>query len=163
MLPGLRLHAAHIDDNAGVRVIGPAELTGTSRRAVDRLVLAAHYPAAEFTEPGDVVFCTAPRPAALVDADGGAVVAFPARVLRSRMARLLPRVLAADVNAQPSTARTWRGWAVHAVPDDQVEALTGMLDDLARHRAALAEQLDALDRLTDALTLGATTGTLDLT
>jgi len=126
-------------------------------------VLAAHYPAAEFTEPGDVVFCTAPRPAALVDADGGAVVTFPARVLRSRTARLLPRVLAADVNAQPATARSWRGWTVRAVPDDQVEALTGMLDDLARHHAALAEQLDALDQLIAALTLGATTGTLDLT
>ena len=163
VLSGLRLRAEHVDDDAGVRVIGPAELTGTSRRAVDRLVLAAQYPAAVFTEPGDVVFCTAPRPAALVEADGGATVTFPARVLRSRTARLLPRVLAADVNAQSATARTWRGWTVHAVPDDQVEALTGMLDGLAHHRAALAEQLDALDRLTAALTLGATTGTLDLT
>lgn len=164
VLPGLRLLPEHLTTDAAVRVIGPPELgagPGASGRTVDRLVLAAGYPASSYTEPGDVVFCTAPRPAAMVD-EGGAVVVFPAKVLRSRTARLRPRVLAADINAQPPGAKTWRAWTVRAVPEDQADALTDALDQLALHRSELADRLDTVVQLAAALVQGAAAGTLDL-
>ncbi|WP_214401734.1 hypothetical protein [Pseudonocardia lacus] len=163
MLSGLRIDTAHLDPGAAVRVVRPADLTGaTDRVGIDRLVLAAHYESARFTEPGDVVFTVSPRPAAVVDRDGGAVVAFPARALRSRSAAFVPHVLAADITAQPATAKTWRAWSVRTVPADQAEALTGMLDDLDRHRRALTDRITQLDQLAAALVAGTAAGAFDL-
>lgn len=163
LLPGLRIDPAHLEPTATVRVICPAELTGESHRVgIDRLVLAAHYPSARFTEPGDVVFTVSPRPAALVDHDGGSVVAFPARVLRPRSSTVVPHVLATDINAQPAAAKTWRAWTVRTVPDDQARSLTGMLDDLDRHRRALTDRITQLDQLAAALIAGTTAGAFDL-
>jgi hypothetical protein len=163
VVPGLRIDTTHLDPEAAVRVVGRAELAaGADRVGIDRLVLAAHYPTARFTEPGDVVFTVTPRPAALVDHDGGAVAAFPARILRSRSAAFVPQVLAADINAQPATAKTWRAWSVRTVPADQADTLTGMLDDLDRHRRALTDRIAQLDQLTAALVAGTTAGAFDL-
>lgn len=163
MLPGLRIDTAHLDAEAAVRVVGPADIAaGGDRVGIDRLVLAAHYPAARFTEPGDVVFTVSPRPAAYLDHDGGAVVAFPARILRSRSPVFVPHVLAADITAQSATAKTWRAWSVRTVPADQADALTGMLGDLDRHRRALTDRITQLDQLAAALVAGTAAGTFDL-
>lgn len=163
VLPGLRLRAEHIDPAGAVRLLGSDELAGArpSRRA-DRLVLADTYPGHALTLPGDVVFCTGPRPMALVDRDGGAVVTYPAKVVRARDTRLVPAVLAADIAAQPATARAWKGWTVRRVPADRAHVLAAMLDDLARQREIVADRLDALTALATVLTDGAVSGALDL-
>lgn len=161
--PGLRLDPHHVDESASVRVIGPAEVLGSPAvRRIDRLLLEAVYPASRFTEPGDVVFCTAPRPGALVDGHGGAVVEFPARVLRSRSARLPARVVAATVNAQLPRARAWRTWTVGTIPVDQVDALRAILDALDSHRDDLTRRLDAVAQLASTITDGTASGLLDL-
>ena len=161
VLPGLRLHTDHLDAAGAVPLLGPEELAGVrpGRRA-DRLVLAEQYPHHTLTRPGDLVFCVSPRPMALVDRVGGAVVTFPAQVLRSRDARLLPDVMAADIAAQPSAARTWRGWTVRRVPTDWVPAVTALLDDLARQRDAAIDRLAALETLSTVLVDGIAAGVL---
>ena len=163
VLPGLRLRAEHVVPDGAVRLLGPDELAGSrpGRRA-DRLVLADAYPDHVLTRPDDVVFCTGPRPMALVDRDGGAVVTYPAKVLRCVDARLVPAVLAADIAAQPATARAWKGWTVRRVPADRAPAVAAVLDDLARQRDATADRLNALTALAIALADGAVSGVLDL-
>lgn len=160
---GHRLDAVPNDPMGTVRVLDPVVLTGGSGgRSVDRLVLAAHSDAFEFTEPGDVVFCTAPHPAAVVDREGGSVVAFPARILRCRDARFVPGALAADINAQPSGARTWRAWTVRRIPDDQAPTLRTLLDELDRHRAELTDRIHTLTCLAESLVEGAAAGAINL-
>lgn len=96
VIPGNRLDPADLSGGA-VRILGPEELTGAVRvgtRGIDRLGFEAGCASSRYTEPGDVVFCASPRPCALVDADGGAVVVAPARVLRINPASsggLVPR------------------------------------------------------------------------
>ncbi|NMH97986.1 hypothetical protein [Pseudonocardia acidicola] len=163
LLPGHRLDRDLFDAEASVRVLGPPELLGTSPpRSVDRLLLAARHEVARFTEPGDVVFCTAPRPAAVVDVEGGAVVVHPARVLRSKSSELPPRVVAAAISAQPADARAWGSWTVGSIPADQADSLRVVLDELDSHRAALKRRLDAVDTLASTLTDGTASGILDL-
>ena len=65
------------------------------------------------------------------------MVAFPAKVLRCRDNRLVPAVVAADINAQPESAKAWRAWPLRYVPDDQASALARATDELAKHRADL--------------------------
>ncbi|MBG0740651.1 hypothetical protein IV500_14825 [Paeniglutamicibacter antarcticus] len=147
----------------GTAVIGSAELSapgveqysGSSRRSVDLLHFAARYPSGRLTEPGDIVFCTSPRPAAVVDQSGGAVVVLPARVLRinARDPRgLHPFVIAADINAQAAGAKNWRTWRLRHVPNAQRVPLTEALAQLqhaereARQRLARLEELGTLIR-----------------
>lgn len=163
VMPGVRLDDADTTDiPPGLPVLAPPDLRPTSR-CIDALVLAARYPASRLTEPGDVVFCTAPRrPAAWVDRDGGSVVAFPARVLRCHDRRLVPDVVAADVNAQPETAKVWRAWTLRYTPEDQSAALSSILDGIVGHRRALTDRVDALDEISALLISGTTGGSLDL-
>ncbi|PZS40251.1 MAG: hypothetical protein DLM62_03875, partial [Pseudonocardiales bacterium] len=105
IIAGNRLDSEDLSGGT-VRVIGPEELAGATRPGVDRLVFSAKYPSGRYTEPGDVVFCTSPRPAALVDVAGGSVVMSPARILRINAASgLLPAVLASDINLGYSRRR----------------------------------------------------------
>ena len=168
MVPGNRLDDADLETERGVPVIGVAELVGSSAvgaRRIDRLVLTAGYDAARFTEPGDVVFCTSPRPAALVDRNGSSVVAYPARVLRidaTDPGGLLAEVLAADINAAPAHAREWGLWPVRLVFDHQRSAITQALDELRRASEATRRRLNDLDLLTTLITDGVTGGGLAL-
>lgn len=163
LVPGNRVDDAHLHAGSGSPVIGPDELIGSrpwGGRRVDRLVFAGTYPAGRLTLPGDVVFCTSPRPAARVDIDGGSVVISPARVLRSPEAdrgdRIVPEVLAADIEAQPAPAARWRSWPVRLTPKDQAQPLTESLRVIERERAAARTRLLQLDELTDLLTDGVT-------
>ncbi|MGI8418414.1 MAG: hypothetical protein ACR2P2_19895 [Nakamurella sp.] len=166
--PGHRIDPAAVDSVGSVRVIGKPELCdeqAPSGRMADRLRLVSLNPGAEYTEPGDIVFCAAPRPYALVD-PGGAVVESPARILRLDRAvagGLAPEVVAADINAQPSGAKNWRAWPLRRVVGGTVPAVTTALVSIGRHRGLLTERLQQLDRLRTLLIDGLTSGNLTIT
>ncbi|WP_233197667.1 hypothetical protein [Cryobacterium sp. Y57] len=175
-IPGNRIAAedviddviAGVTDADGIRLIGPAEVAATAQlghRRIDRLRFAAKYLAGRVTEPGDVVFCTSPRPAAMVDAEGTSVVLFPARILRIEQADpngLLDAVLAADIAALPPGHRRWRAWPVRQVALKQLVALGDALTSLRWEQKRARERLGQLDQLTDLLMAGVTAGTITL-
>ena len=169
LVPGHRITDSHVGTaTAGsTRVIGVHELAGQVRlgsRTIDRLLFAANYPAGHYTEPGDVVFCTAPHPAAMVDVDGGSVVIAPARIARVTEGRSLsPHVLAADVNAARAHAKRFRAWTVRQIPDDQTAALDQGIANLQSERAALAARIGIVDQLTALLIDGASSGAVTIT
>lgn len=156
MVPGNR-HGFATTGDGNVAVLGVIELIDTAPgpgRRVDRLAFLGGWEANRLTEPGDVVFCSSPRPAAVVDTAGGCAVEFPARILRVHPVvgeGLSPHVLAHDINAQPAHAREWRSWPVRRVPASQLGPLTDAVTSVARERH------DALARATD---LGLLTDTL---
>lgn len=163
LVPGNRVDEDHLHAESGARVIGPEELAGVlpwGGRFVDRLVLAGTYKAGRLTLPGDVVFCTSPRAVARVDIEGGSVVLSPARVLRSsdvdRADRVVPEVLAADINAVPARETQWRFWQVRRTPKDQAQPLVESLLAIERERAAAKSRLAQLDELADLVTDGVT-------
>jgi len=168
-LPGNRLEPDDMINGAaasGIRVIGPDEvrsLVPLGAHVVDRLRFASAYPAGRLTEPGDVVFCTSPQPAALVDREGTSVVIHPARILRidrSDPDGLVADVLAADVNALPPRDKQWRRWNLRRVPAQQRRSFETALDRLHNERAGLLHRLSTLDQLTAVLTTGVTRGDL---
>jgi hypothetical protein len=163
LLRGHRLNAPITPSERGARIIDPAVIAGGVARTIDRLELAARFPQTSYTEPGDIVFCTSPRPAAIVDDVGGSVVAYPARVLRSRSPRLVPAVVASDINARPPDARAWRTWTIRQTSPEQADALASHLAEITRYRAELARRFDDLDDLAAALVQGVADGSLDLT
>jgi hypothetical protein len=150
-----------------VPVLGVTELTGTpAPRRVDRLAFLGGTTAARLTEPGDVVFCTSPRPRAVVDAAGGSAVQYPARVLRIHPVDgegMSPHVLAHTINAQPEHSRAWRTWPVHRLVPEQVQAVDAALTALKQESVAVRHRLAELDSLRDALLTAATAGALTLT
>ncbi len=167
VLAGHRIRDADIATGSGVQVIGVAELTGASAvgtRTVDRMRLAT-YDAVRLTEPGDVVFCTSPRPAAIVDRVGASVVPFPARVLRiqsSGLDILLPDALAADIAAMPGRAKQWRLWPVRMVPQHQIGMVSTALDALREIADAAGRRLAAAHALTRLVTDGVASRSLEL-
>lgn len=164
--PGVRLDPADLGDAAGLTVI-TANLVrdaGRGRRlTINQLVLAAKYPSSHLTEPGDVIFCTAPRPAAWVDRSGGSVVAFPARILRCLDPDLLPDLIAADIHQLKPAEKAWRGWSLRYVPTDQRQALAAQTVALARHRTHLLDRLDAVQAFETIMLTAVAGGSLDLT
>jgi predicted DNA-binding transcriptional regulator AlpA len=177
-LPGNRLDAADIraagsEPAAETRVVGVPELCGdaeTGSRAVDRFGFATRYPSGRLTEPGDVVFCTTPRPAALVDVEGFSVVEFPAQVLRLRSrepghapgavgkeGRVVPEALAKDIAAQDRGSR-WRSWEVRVVPTEEADDLAAALDDVRARQAHARRGLAVLEELATTLVDGVSSG-----
>ncbi len=178
MLPGARVESStghHVD---GVPVVRhPADL---GRRpelpSLSVITLATAYPRVVLTEPGDVVVTTVGGPAAAVDALGGLVVAYPARVLRchrplpstpqddaKRKARgvyppefapqsFTPESVAADINALPTTATRWRAWPLTVLPADQIPNVERVLTELAERRARLDAARADIDTTIRALT-----------
>ncbi len=151
LIPGNRVDPNDLTAE-GRTVIGPEELIGSRQpgsRAVDPLTFAAAYPSSRYTEAGDVIFCTSPRPAAQVDREGGTVVLSPARTLRvvpdadEGVPDLVPEVIAADINA--STGRDWRRWRIRLVPREQHAALQDELGRLDAERRDLQDRLTRLD------------------
>jgi hypothetical protein len=84
-------------------------------------------------------------------------------VLRSRSPRLVPAVLAFDINTQPPDARAWRTWTVRQTAPEQADVLASHLAGITRHRAELVRRLGDLDDLAAALVQGVADGSLDLT
>ncbi|HLS64854.1 MAG TPA: hypothetical protein VK060_15840 [Ruania sp.] len=168
-LPGHRIDPADVRAATGaageVPVIGEAELTGglaPGARVAGRLELEARYPAHRLTEPGDVVFTVTPRPAAMVDAEGFSVVAYPAQVLRVQRPEvgLVGEVLARDVAGQDAAARRWRDFPVRLVPPAQARAVAAGLAQVRRALEELAERSARLEELAATVAAGAATGVL---
>ena len=136
------------------------------QRQVDRLTFAASYDAGRYTEPGDVVFCTSPRIAAVVDESGGSVVVAPARVLRvdrHKSHGLLPRVIAADINRVVPQAKQWRLWRLRRAPVGQLAPLRETLKAIDAERVAALDRVSQLDELAVLVTAGVTDTTLTIT
>ncbi|GAB3456109.1 N-6 DNA methylase [Streptomonospora sediminis] len=172
---GHRIASEHVGPRGQLDVLGPEEVLGRLRRGarrIDRLVLATDYAHAGLTEPGDVVYTTAPEFGALVDEDGVAVVAFPARVLRvnPRAKRpLTPRVLALLLNAAPAARRS--PGAVRAarspeeiplpdLPPAEVRRVDALLAAVEGRRALLDAQYAELDEILGLAVAGLADGTL---
>lgn len=167
-LKGLRLEQAHLNGKAGSRILGREELLDphTARpRFISLLDFAAKYPAGRLTEPGDVVFSTSPRPAAMVDAEGGAVVVFPARILRIDQGDpggLVPAVVVRDINSLPAMDKTWRNWRLRRTPDAQRRPLAGALESLQHEEREARQRLKHLEELATLITDGVAGGSLTL-
>ena len=161
LIAGHRLDPADLNSVGSVPVLGVEEIVGsaaTGQRCIDRLEFASRYPSGRSTEPGDVVFCTAPRPKAVVDDAGGSVVLYPARVARIMdppASGLTPRMLAADINALPASAKSLRNWGIRRVQPDQVSAVDRVLADIHSHQQALTQRLQELDQLAALVASGA--------
>ncbi|QDW31435.1 hypothetical protein FFF93_009525 [Arthrobacter sp. KBS0702] len=168
-IKGNRIPEATATTPDGTRLLGPADLLNphtAPRRYIDLLDFAAGNPSGRLTEPGDVVFCTSPRPAALVDMQGGSAVVFPARVLRidaGDPGGLLPDVVAADINALPGADKSWRQWRLRRVPDAQRNQLDASLARLQHGQHLARERLKRLEELATLITDGVAGGSLTLT
>lgn len=170
IVPGNRLDTGDFTaGDVGRIVIGGSELLTElplGSRRIDLLTFTAHCPSGRLTEPGDVIFCTSPHPAAVVDLAGGSVVQTPARVLRITdhgRDNLLPEVMAADINAMAATvgsARDWHRWPLRRVPTNQRAPLTATLAVIDREREETRRRLARLDGLAIALRDGVTAGSL---
>lgn len=164
--PGNRIIGEVPITEGGVRVIGAAELHDPTapRRGLDPLELEASWPRARRTDPGDVVFCVSPRPAAVVDQEGLSVVASPARILRcTHCSGLVPEAVARAINDLPERSPRWRAWRVPRVPVDQVEALRISLRHLAAEEHRARQRLAGLTSLATELTHGVASGAVALT
>jgi hypothetical protein len=161
-------HVVVPDPDGTLPVIGVPELSGAvpaASRFLDRLAFLGSQAAARLTEPGDVVFCTSPRPRALVDCSGGSAVEFPARILRIDMMTgdaLSPDVVVQGINSRTNRGEPWRSWFLPRVEPGQAAPLTSALGALAEEQEALRQRLDELDRLRDDLVNAVTAGALAL-
>lgn len=149
--PGNRIDGEHFSGTTGVRLLGVPELLGeleTGTRRIGQLELASTYPSARRTEPGDVVFCTSPQNAAMVDEEGGAVVVFPARVLRideGDPGGLVPELVAHALRGEKG--RGWRSRAVRRVSDAQRQRVRAVLGRLEREKSRARERLARIEEL----------------
>jgi hypothetical protein len=175
VLKGTRVAPADVTGDGQHAVLGSDEVLGLRRpgeRTLDRAVLAARYPRARLTEPGDVLITMAPSFGVLVDHDGFSVAEFPVRVLRIRDAsRLTPRVLAAMLAADGSAIRP--GGAIRAArrledclipmlaPADVIR-LDSLLVELEARRNHARQEIGILDELARTATAGLRDGTLAL-
>lgn len=162
LLPGTRLHPTDSRASEGFTILGLPELRGSNTpRYTDRLLLAANYPRAQLTEPGDVIFSDVGEPTALVDPRGASIVEYPARILRINRAQpsgLIDSVLAADI--QGRQRGPWRRWRVKRFPEEHLANTTAALDTIARERQAALDRIARLDRLSALLTEGSATAAL---
>lgn len=173
-IPGNRIDADDIeavvghDSRASMRLIGVAEILGDAPlgvRRVDRLVFAADYPSGRVTEPGDVVFCTSPRPASFVDTEGTSIVLFPARILRvskTDPGGLVPPVVAVDINVLPERDKGWKRWRFRRVQPSQTGALADALNVLLTVEHQTHQRLAQIHELTALLATGVTASVLTL-
>jgi hypothetical protein len=168
-IKGNRLEEADLASSGGTLVLGPDDLLSphvAPSRHISLLEFAANNPSGRLTEPGDVVFCTSPRPAALVDRDGGSAVVFPARVLRidaGDPGGLLADVVAADINALGAADKAWRQWRLRRIPEAQRKKLADSLARLQHGQELARERLKRLEELATLITDGVAGGSLTLT
>ncbi|WP_413250846.1 hypothetical protein [Sinomonas flava] len=167
-LPGIRMDDGEASAaGAGTRVLGVRELSdpGATVRTVDLLEFVARHPSARLTEPGDVVFCTSPHPAAMVDEEGASVVPYPARILRISPADpggLSPALLAVDINGHPAGERRWKQWRARRLPEAQRRPLAEAMGAVVREQAEARLRLKRLAELSTLLADAVASGALAL-
>lgn len=168
-IKGNRLDERNINSREGKKVLGRRELQEphtAEPRFISLLEFTAACPDGRLTEPGDVIFCTSPRPAALVDHEGGNVVVFPARILRiddGDPGGLVPDVVAADVNSRPASDKAWHSWRLRRTPDAQRQPLVQVLAGLQHEQLEARRRLERLEELATLFTDGVAGGSLTLT
>ncbi len=158
---GSRVSAEHLDPAGTVRVLA-ADPSGTQGR-IDALTAVDRYPHAARTEPGDVVFVAALAPCALVDEEGGSLVASPSRILRVDPARagIGPRALAAAITTR-ATGSEWRTWPIPNVGRAHVRELEDALGGIGEHLAVLRRHERAATDLITNLIQGVAEGSVAL-
>lgn len=156
---GTRIAEVDLDPEGSVPVI-TAE--GGEPRWIDRLVEARRYHSAGRTEPGDVVFSVNP-PRATVDEAGGAIVAFPSRILRPDHVRagIGPRALAAAINRLGDNAE-WKTWQIPRFPAAQVRRVENAIAEADEHLAAIRKHEAATTDLITSLIQGVAAGSVTL-
>ncbi|UWX96793.1 hypothetical protein N2K95_14300 [Arthrobacter zhaoxinii] len=166
---GNRLHDGETGSGNGTPVLGVPELLGEvplGSRRVDLMSFSTLHENGRLTEPGDVVFCTGPRAAAVVDSEGSAVVDYPARILRinkERAGGLLPEMLTADINAQAGNRGPWKRWPVRQIRDDPGLEVAAFLTEIETQRTRARARLEQLEELTTLVLDGVAGGTLTVT
>ncbi|MGG5171406.1 hypothetical protein ACQR35_04370 [Pseudarthrobacter sp. J1738] len=166
---GNRISTESLEPGTGPRVIRVTDLTGPKSREplrLDLLTLSAAHPGVRLTDPGDVVFSTTPRPAAIVDRQGGSVVAFPARSLSINGADpggVHAEVLAAEINALPPGDKAWRHWIIPQISDADRNPLSEALNLLRKEQDSARRRLGQLEELTTLITDGVASGKITLT
>ncbi|MDR2723139.1 MAG: hypothetical protein LBB54_05390 [Cellulomonadaceae bacterium] len=160
LFAGARIRDDHCDPSGAVPVFTPGERCPTAR--MDRLIEAEHYARAMRTEPGDVVFAVAPHPWACVDVTGGALVAFPCRVLRLEVASstIGPHTLAAVINSADGTE--WKTWRIPTLRRTQVDPLDSALAEIEHYTDLLRHRISAASTLTSELIEGVAAGAVSL-
>lgn len=145
VIPGVRLSSEPLDAGQ-LRLITAGVVTDQAEPLkVDPLSLERQVASTRRTEPGDVIFVTSPRPRAMVDRDGMAVVAYPARVLRPRLGSgLVGGAIAGAINALGEHAKEWRGWLVPRLSPSTTDDVAAVLNFLDDHESALRRQLNAV-------------------
>ncbi|MGW6452791.1 hypothetical protein [Isoptericola sp. NPDC055063] len=158
---GSRIADEHTEPSGTTRILS-ADPTEPERR-IDPLVAAQHYDRAQRTEPGDVVVTATPRPYALVDEVGGALIRSPSAVVRlSEHAGIGPHALAAWIDHLQSPAADWRAWPVPRLPPDQIASVEATLTAAAAHLRELRRREAAMHDLVHHLVQGAAIGALVL-
>ena len=173
-----RLDHAHVTAAGHHAVFGPDEVLGVRRprsRMIDRAVLAASYPRAKLTRPGDVLVTVTPEFGVTIDEHGFSVAEFPVRILRiteDGHGVLTPRVLAAMLESQKGNHRPFgairegrrmEDHQVMVLAPETVGRLDALLAGLAARRSHAQAEIDMLDELGRLVTVGLSDGTLALT
>lgn len=124
-------------------------VTNNAPHSVDLLTLTSQHPGVHLTQPGDIVFTSAGQPRAIVDAPGGAAVAYPARVIRvARGAPFSARAIAASINELPTGNGKWRTWPIPVASDPaEADGVLARIDDLAAELHQRQTQANELRRL----------------
>ncbi|WP_006246061.1 hypothetical protein [Mycolicibacterium tusciae] len=160
VMRGRRIDPVHASPDGTVRVL-PIEVAGDI--VLDPFDAERWYPRAVRTDPGDVVFVEKPQPRAWVDAEGGAMVASPARVLRlTATADFGPRLLATVINDASAAGSEWHTWSVPVMTREESGRLEVALDDVERYEAEALRRAEAAKDLKKALIDGVAAGALTL-
>jgi hypothetical protein len=175
---GTRIKPEHITASGHHVVLGTDEVLGLrapGQRRVDREVFARAHPNTRLTEPGDILLTTGPRPGAIADTRGYAIVEFPVRVLRIPAAeseqftyRTLAALLFADGSGGRATGAVRAGRSLEEqrvilLPPAQVRQLDRLLASIDARRDLARRELNVLDELQHATIGGLIDGTLTLT
>ncbi|MDM7853654.1 hypothetical protein [Cellulomonas alba] len=160
-LRGSRIDPAHTETTGTTRILSAVATEPTWQ--IDPLVAAMHYGHALPTEPGDVVVATSPRPSAVVDEVGGALVRSPSFILRlTERAGIGPLALAEWINLLPEPAGDWRAWAVPRLSARHVDDVEAALTTAVAHLGELRRREDAMHDLIRHLVQGVAVGDLAL-
>ncbi|WAX56202.1 hypothetical protein M6B22_16905 [Jatrophihabitans cynanchi] len=156
---GSRVADEHCDATGSVRILSADP--SAPARSIDPLVAVDRYSHANRTEPGDVVFLASP-PRAVVDEEGGSLVASPSRILRvdALRAGIGPRALAAAINEM--TSSEWRTWLIPELPRADIQPLEDALGEIRAHLAELRRREEAATNIITNLIQGVAEGSVAL-